>query len=109
MKKTMLLALAGMTLLLFTQCSSLRVSKQYKDINNLLKECEKNVTKASDCEELKDATLYLALGILVLDDYSEKDQMTNKEEEKIMKYADEVQKKYNTKAMVFGCEDEDDE
>lgn len=108
MKKAFLIGLAGLMLFAFTQCSGLKVSKQYKDLTNLMKDCEKTIDKASDCDELHNATLNLALGILLLDDYSEKEQMSQKEEDKLMKYADEVQKKYNLKAAIFGCTEDDE-
>lgn len=106
MKKTLLIALAGMTLLFFPQCSSLKVSKEYKDVTNVLKNCEKRIADASDCDDLENAVFFLTMELNALEDYHGKDLITKKEEEKLSNYADEVQKKYDLKAAKFGCEDE---
>ena len=109
MKKTFWVVLAGMMLFSFTQCSTLKVSKEYKDITNLLKETEKSINKATDCSELKGAVLNFAIGVMAMDEYTGKDKMTDKEEKKLMKYTDKVQLLYDNKAAAFGCEEEDDE
>lgn len=109
MKKTLWVALAGLMLFSFTQCSTLKTSKQYKDFTNLLNETEKSIKKAKDCDDLDGAVLKLAIGIMALDEYTGKDLMTEKEEKKLNEYTDKVQRMYDNRAAIFGCEDEEDE
>ena len=109
MKKTLLVILAGLLLFSFTQCSTLKASKEYKDFSNLLKQTENAINEASDCDELESTVLNLAIGVMAMDEYTGKDKMSDKEEAKLMKYTDKVQLLYDNKAAAFGCEDEDDE
>ena len=109
MKKTLWVVLAGLLLFSFTQCSTLKTSKQYKDFTNLLKDTENTIKKAKSCDDLDGAVLRLALGVMAMDEYTGKDKMTDKEETKLMEYTDKVQRMYNNKAAIFGCEEEDDE
>ena len=100
------MALAGVTLFTFTQCGSLKVSKEYKDVSNLLEECEKSIKKASSCEDLENAASNLAMGIFSLKEYKGKDKMNEKEEEELLKHTDKIQTLYNIKASALGCEEE---
>lgn len=97
-----------MTLFAFTQCGSLKVSKEYNDVSNLLKECEKSVKKASSCEDLENATFDLAMGILSLKEYKGKDKMNEKEEKELLKQTDRIQTLYNIKTSALGCEEEEE-
>ena len=109
MKKTFWVILAGLMLFSFTQCSTLKTSKQYKDFTNLLNETEESIKKAKNCDDLNGAFLMLAIGVMAMDEYSGKDLMTEKEEKKLMEYTDKVQRMYDNRAAIFGCEDEDNE
>ena len=101
------MALVSMTLFAFTQCGSLKVSKEYKDVSNLLEKCEKSVKKASSCEDLKNVTSNLLMEILSLKEYECKDKMNEKEEEVLLKRTDKIQTLYNIKASALGCEEEE--
>ena len=109
MKKTLWVVLAGLMLFSFTQCSTLKTSKEYKDFTNLLKDTENSIKKAKSCDDLNGTVLMLAIGVMALDEYTGKDKMSDKEEKKLMEYTDRVQRMYDNKAAIFGCEAEDGE
>lgn len=109
MKKTLCVVLAGLMLFSFTQCRTLKTSKQYKDFTSILNETEKSIKDAKSCDDLDGAVMILAIGVMAMGEYTGKDLMTEKEEKKLMEYTDKVQRMYDNKAAIFGCENEEDE
>ena len=121
MKKTFLIALAGMMLFAFTQCGgddskkngekndndkeeSVKGSAGYKAAKKMFKDWETAISKAKDCNDLKNTVQNFSIEFeKFAKNYSEKDlsEDENKEMEKISK---SVQEKYNKKAEDFVCD-----
>lgn len=105
MKKTVLIALAGMMLFSFTQCGS----KEYKAEKAMAKAEKKAIKKAKTCEDL-DKNLEK-----VEDEFYEKykdvkfegkQKMTEKEEKKIIELGKEIDKLYDEAEKKL-CKDDD--
>ena len=124
MKKTLIIALAGMMLFAFTQCGggknenkedkaktetkSAKASKQFTEMKEAYDEIEKMINDTKDCEELKEAAFAVALGALAIelggDEYTAEDKMTEKEKEQFKKIIDDLSDKTQKKAEQLGCD-----
>ena len=86
MKKTLIIALAGMMLFAFTQCGgSSKGSKEFQDSKELLNKLETAVKDAKTCDELKDAALGLLFGSFATPTYTDEEKMTESEKAEIEK------------------------
>ena len=120
MKKTLIIALAGMMLFAFTQCgggnksessstSSTKGSKQYTETVDMCKEMEKLIKDASTCDDLQEVALAVALDPLAIgmsNEYAADEKMTEKEENKIKDVFEDLGKKVEAKAKKLGCDDD---
>ena len=57
MKKTLMIALAGMMLFAFTQCGGNKGSKEFEDNKAMFEKLEKAINDSQTCDELEDAAL----------------------------------------------------
>ena len=105
MKKTILIALAGIMLFAFTQCDS--GTKEYKDTKALYGSLEKAIKGASNCEELNTAIMDVFLAAFENDyEYAEGEKMTPDEEKKMKEMSDKLDEIYEKKTKDLGCESE---
>ena len=115
MKKTLIIALAGMMLFAFTQCGgngketkTVKASKQFTEMKEAFDEVEKMIKDTKDCEELKEAAFAVALGALAVelggDEYTAEDKMTEKEKEQFNKIIEDLSDKAQKKAKQLGCD-----
>ena len=124
MKKTLIIALAGMMLFAFTQCGggknenkedkaktetkSAKASKQFTEMKEAYDEIEKMINDTKDCEELKEAAFAVALGALAIelggDEYTAEDKMTEKEKAQFNKIIEDRSDKTQKKAEQLGCD-----
>lgn len=125
MKKTLIIALAGMMLFAFTQCGgnknengkedktkietkSTKASKQFAEMKEAYDEIEKMIKDTKDCEELKEAAFAVALGALAVElggeDYAAEEKMTEKEKEQFNKIIEDLSDKAQKKAEQLGCD-----
>lgn len=115
MKKTLLIALAGMMMFAFTQCGNksdkkgekteeVKGSQEYKDTYQALNEMTKIVENGKDCDQIEDQIEK------IIDKYSEiryedNDRMTEEEEEKIEELWDKFEELSEKKSDELGCYD----
>ncbi len=121
MKKTIIIALAGIMLFAFTQCgggknenkedkakTETKASKQFTEMKEAYDEIEKMINDTKDCEELKEAAFAVALGALAIelggDEYTAEDKMTEKEKEQFNKIIEDLSDKAQKKARQLGCD-----
>jgi len=123
MKKTIIIALAGIMMFAFTQCGggknengkedkteikSAKATKQFTEMKEAYDEIEKMIKDTKDCEELKEAAFAVALGSLALelggDEYTAEDKMTEKEKEQFNKIIEDLSNKAQKKAEQLGCD-----
>ena len=124
MKKTLIIALAGMMLFAFTQCGgnknengkkedktetkTTKATEQYTEMKEAFEEVEKMIKDTKDCEELKEAAFAVALGALAVelggDDYTAEEKMTEKEKEQFNKMIEDLGDKAQKKAKQLGCD-----
>lgn len=123
MKKTLIIALAGMMLFAFTQCGggknengkedkteikTSKATKQFTEMKEAFDEVEKMIKDTKDCEELKEAAFAVALGALAVelggDDYTAEEKMTEKEKEQFNKMIEDLGDKAKKKAEQLGCD-----
>ena len=119
MKKTLIIALAGMMLFAFTQCgggkdggsTSASSSKQYQETKEMYEEIQKAVKEANDCEQLQEAALALVFGSLgaSFGDYADDEKMTEKESAEIDKLTEKISQDIESKTAKLGCDDETEE
>ena len=118
MKKTLIIALAGMMLFAFTQCGgngngneakTVKGSLEYKDSKKMLQEFEKLVKDANTCDELQEAAIGLLFSGLASNEYAEEEKMTEEEEKKLDEYMDEIGNVIEKKSKELGCDEEDEE
>ena len=114
MKKTLMIALAGMMLFAFTQCGSndggkvAKGSKEYQDNVELYNQIEKAIKNAKTCDELSDAILTTFLAGLTKDKtYTEEEKMTEEEAAELEKLGDNFKELFEKQAEKLGCEDDD--
>lgn len=124
MKKTIIIALAGIMMFAFTQCGggnknengkedkteikSAKATKQFAEMKEAYDEIEKMIKDTKDCEELKEAAFAVALGALAIelggDEYTAEDKMTEKEKEQFNKIIEDLSDKAQKKAEQLGCD-----
>ena len=123
MKKTIIIALAGIMMFAFTQCGggknengkedkteikSAKATKQFTEMKEAYDEIEKMIKDTKDCEELKEAAFAVALGALAIelggDEYTAEDKMTEKEKEQFNKIIEDLSDKAQKKAEQLGCD-----
>lgn len=107
MKKILLTALV----LIATALVSYGQSKAYKDAKKIIDTYEQSVNDAKSCDELDNATINLFVQLMGLIDveYSESEEMTEKEDHLIEEQIDRIDKKINSKKQQFDCPTEEDE
>ena len=115
MKKTLMIALAGMMLFAFTQCSgkgnetkTVKGSKEYQDNMKMYKEIEKAIKDAKTCDELGDALMSTFFMALANDkEYADDEKMTEAEKTELEKYGDSFEELFEKQAEKLGCEEDD--
>ena len=108
MKKTLMIALAGMMLFAFTQCGGNKGSKEFQDSKALIEKLEKAINDSKTCEEMEDAALAVLLSGLAMEDYAEADKMTEAEQAEIEKLSEKLEKVMEDKANQLGCNDKEE-
>lgn len=108
MKKTLLIALAGMMLFAFTQCGGGKAkgSKEYQDTKALIEKLETAVKDANSCDELQEAALAVIFSGLAMEKYTEEEKMTESEKAEIEKLGKELEEVIEKQTKKLGCEDE---
>ena len=108
MKKTLMIALAGMMLFAFTQCGGGKAkgSKEYQDTKALIEKLETAVKDANSCDELQEAALALIFSGLAMEKYTEEEKMTESEKAEIEKLGKELEEVMEKQTKKLGCEDE---
>lgn len=107
MKKTLLTAIVLIASVMFT----FGQSKEYLDAKKIIDSYEQNVNKATSCEELENASIDFFLQLLGLIDveYTESEEMTEKEEKLINDQTDRITAKIESLQKQWDCETEEDE
>ena len=108
MKKTLMIALAGMMLFAFTQCGGNKSSKEFQDNKALTEKFEKAINEAQTCDELQDAVLSVLLSGMAMDEYAEEDKMTEAEQAELEKLGEKLEELMQAKVAKLGCEDEEE-
>lgn len=108
MKKTLMIALAGMMLFAFTQCGGGKAkgSKEYQDTKALIEKLETAVKDANSCDELQEAALAVIFSGLAMEKYTEEEKMTESEKAEIEKLGKELEEVMEKQTKKLGCEDE---
>ncbi len=109
MKKTLMIALAGMMLFAFTQCGGNKGSKEFQDNKALFEKLEKAINDSQTCDELEDAALNILFSSLAVEEYAEEDKMTEAEQAEIEKLGEKLEKVMEAKVAKLGCEEENEE
>ena len=115
MKKTLIIALAGMMMFAFTQCGgngketkSVKATKQFTEMKEAFDAVEKMIKDTKNCEELQEAAFSVALGALAVelggDEYTAEEKMTEKEKEQFNKIIEDLSDKAQKKAKQLGCD-----
>jgi hypothetical protein len=110
MKKTIIIALAGIMMFAFTQCGggSVSGSKEYQDNMKMYKEVEKTIKNAKTCDELSDAIMsMLFIGLADNNEYAENEKMTEAEKAELDKYGESFEELFKKQAEKLGCEEDD--
>ena len=109
MKKTLIIALAGIMMFAFTQCGGGGSgSKEYQDNMKMYKEVEKTIKNAKTCDELSDALMsMLLMGLADKNEYAENEKMTEAEKAELDKYGKSFEELFKKQADKLGCEDKD--
>lgn len=108
MKKTLLIALAGMMLFAFTQCGggTKKGSKEFQDNMELYNKIEKSVKDAKTCEELQEAVLgMLVIGMANNKTYTDEEKMTEAEKAELDKLGAKLKKVMEDSATKLGCDE----
>ena len=109
MKKTLMIALAGIMLFAFTQCGGNKGSKEFQDNKALFEKLEKAINDSQTCDELEDAALNILFSSLAVEEYAEEDKMTEAEQAEIEKLGEKLEKVMEAKVAKLGCEEENEE
>ena len=114
MKKTLIIALAGIMMFAFTQCGgsgnggSMKGTKEFTETKKMYDELEKMIKSAKTCDELQEAAFGLVLGSLASglggEKYTAEEKMTEQEEEKIEELAKKLLEDAEKKAEKMGCD-----
>jgi hypothetical protein len=110
MKKTLIIALAGIMMFAFTQCGGGGVSgsKEYQDAMKMYKEIEKTIKDAKTCDELSDALMgMLLMGLADNNEYAENEKMTEAEKAELEKYGESFEELFKKQSEKLGCEEDD--
>ena len=108
MKKTLMIALAGMMLFAFTQCGGNKGSKEFQDSKALLEKLEKAINDSKTCEELENAALTILFSGMAMEEYAEEDKMTEAEKAELEKLSENFEKAMEAKVAELGCENEEE-
>ena len=108
MKKTLIIALAGMMLFAFTQCGGNKGSKEFQDSKALIEKLEKAVNESQTCEELENAALTVLFSGIAMEEYAEKDKMTETEKAELEKLGENLEKVMEAKVAKLGCDNEEE-
>ena len=108
MKKTLIIALAGMMLFAFTQCGGNKGSKEFQDSKALIEKLEKAVNESQTCEELESAALTVLFSGIAMEEYAEKDKMTETEKAELEKLGENLEKVMEAKVAKLGCDNEEE-
>ena len=112
MKKVIMIVFASMMMLAFTQCGNsnnnnsqgeIKGSKEYRELCAGLSTCLKAIDKAQNCKELKQAYKDY-VDEIYNSDYEFDDMCTDKELEDWESRVDELERIYDEKAELLGCE-----
>lgn len=109
MKKTLIIALAGMMLFAFTQCGggATKGSKEYQDNMELYNGLEKTIKEAKTCDELQEAALGMLLVALAnKTSYTDEEKMTESEKTEVSKFGEKLEKVIEERSKKLGCENE---
>lgn len=139
MKKTILIALAGMMLFAFTQCGNSNTTKtegenqentvkvdepaatelqkldvtgsdEFVDTYNMLYDLTKAVCEAKNCDDIEGAYMTAFFSALAnAKEYAEDQKMTEEEQTKLNEISEEYEKLISQKTEEFGCEEEETE
>ena len=110
MKKTLIIALAGIIMFAFTQCGGGAVSgsKEYQDNMKMYKEVEKTIKNAKTCDELGEALMgMLLMGLADNNEYADNEKMTEAEKAELDKYGESFEELFKKQADKLGCEEDD--
>ena len=110
MKKTLIIALAGIFMFAFTQCGGGAVSgsKEYQDNVKMYKEVEKTIKNAKTCDELGEAVMgMLLMGLADDNEYAENEKITEAEEAELDKLGDNLKELFEKQSEKLGCEEDD--
>ncbi len=118
MKKTLIIALAGIMMFAFTQCGGggntnsgskiAKGSKEYQDNLELYQKIEKSVKDAKTCDELGEAIMsVLLMGLANDKEYAENEKMTEAEQAELEKLGDSFQELFEKQSEKLGCEEGD--
>lgn len=108
MKKTVIIALAGMMMFAFTQCGGSKGSKEYVETKELYEKIEDLINDATDCDELQEAAFTLLFSGLAGGNYTDEEKMTESEEAELDEFIERLGDKLELKAARFGCDEDDD-
>ena len=113
MKKTLIIALAGMMLFAFTRCGeSTKGTKQFIEAKEYYNGLEKIIKDASTCEELQDVAIGLLIGRVENavggKQYTEDEKMTEKESEQLIQFAEKLLEEAYNKGKNMGCDFDDE-
>ena len=108
MKKIMLTALV---LIATSLVSYAQYSKAYNDAKKITDAYEQSVNNAKSCEELDDASInfFIQLMGLVEVEYTESEEMTEKENELLEEQIDRITNKVESMKQQFDCPIEEEE
>jgi hypothetical protein len=111
MKKTLIVALAGIMMFAFTQCGgggSVSGSKEYQDNMKMYKEVEKTIKNAKTCDELSDAIMsMLLMGLADNNEYADNEKMTEAEKAELEKFGESFEELFQKQSEKLGCEEDD--
>jgi hypothetical protein len=109
MKKTIIIALAGIMMFAFTQCGGgVSGSKEYQDNMKMYKEVEKTIKNAKTCDELSAALMgMLFMGLADDNEYADNEKMTETEKAELDKYGESFEELFKKQADKLGCKEDD--
>ena len=106
MKKTFMIALAGLMLFAFSQCGG--GSKEFQDSKKMINDIEKAINKANSCDELSSAMMGVLMSAMAdKKEYAENEKMTKEEEAKLEELGKNLDKVMEEKAKKLGCDEDD--
>ena len=110
MKKSFIIALAGIMLFAFTQCGggTTKGSKEFQDNMEMYKKVEQSIKDAKTCDELGETLLgMLFMGLGNDKDYADDEKMTEAEKAELEKYGEKFEELFQKQADKLGCEKDD--